>query len=184
MALSQKQARFVEEYLVDLNGSAAAVRAGYSPHTARSLGNRLLTYVDVQAAIAEAVRRRSERTEVTQDRVLLELARIGFFDARHLFAESGDLLPPDAWPDDVAAMVAAVEVTTSQGQDGQQITLKKVRLWDKPRNLELLGKHLRMFVERQERTGADGGPIQLTGEWVIHGVEPGAPDPEVRRGQT
>ncbi len=183
MALTPKQARFVEEYLVDLNGAAAAVRAGYSPHTARSLANRLLTYVDVQAAIAEAVKRRSERTEVTQDRVLLDLARISFFDARRLFDEGGNLLTPDAWPDEVAAAVASFEVTTSQNQDGQQTTLKKVRLWDKPRNLELLGKHLRMFVERQERTGADGGPVQVTGQWIIQGVAPGDRNPEVPRGQ-
>jgi hypothetical protein len=52
------------------------------------------------------------------------------------------------------------------------------------RNLELLGKHLRMFVERQERTGAEGGPVQIRGEWTITGVAPGDPDPEARRGQT
>lgn len=65
--LTAKQARFVEEYLIDLNATQAAKRAGYSEKTARAQGNRLLTNVDVEHAIQEAMKARSERTEVDQD---------------------------------------------------------------------------------------------------------------------
>lgn len=68
--LTPKQQRFVEEYLVDLNATQAAIRAGYSPKTANEQASRLLANVNVKAAVAEAQKRLSERTEITQDMVL------------------------------------------------------------------------------------------------------------------
>ncbi|MDG6310861.1 terminase small subunit, partial [Glaesserella parasuis] len=68
--LTDKQQRFVEEYLIDLNATQAAIRAGYSEKTARSIGQRLLTFVDIQEAIQEAQNKRAERVNVTQDDVL------------------------------------------------------------------------------------------------------------------
>ncbi|WP_269715780.1 terminase small subunit [Caulobacter sp. NIBR2454] len=82
MALNEKHLRFVEEYLVDLNATQAAIRAGYSPKTAYSQGQRLLKYAEVAAAVAKAQEERAERTKVTADRVLTELAKIGFSDIR------------------------------------------------------------------------------------------------------
>ena len=80
--LNAKQARFVSEYLIDLNATQAAIRAGYSARTAHSQGPRLLDHVGVQAAIKAAQARRERRTEITQDRVLQELGKIGFSDIR------------------------------------------------------------------------------------------------------
>jgi phage terminase small subunit len=82
MALNDKQARFVAEYLIDLNATQAAIRAGYSEATAYSQGQRLLKHVEVASAVANAQAQRSERTEITADRVLQELAKIGFSDIR------------------------------------------------------------------------------------------------------
>jgi phage terminase small subunit len=82
MALNDKQARFVREYLVDLNATQAAIRSGYSEATAYSQGQRLLKNVEVAAAVAKAQAKRAERTDVTADRVLRELAKIGFSDLR------------------------------------------------------------------------------------------------------
>ncbi|MCT8655972.1 terminase small subunit, partial [Glaesserella parasuis] len=74
--LTDKQQRFVEEYLIDLNATQAAIRAGYSEKTARSIGQRLLTFVDIQEAIQEAQNKRAARVNVTQDDVLKGLLEI------------------------------------------------------------------------------------------------------------
>jgi phage terminase small subunit len=80
--LTPKQSRFVEEYLVDLNGKQAAIRAGYSANTAEVQASRLLRIVKIQVALSAAMRARSRNTEVTPDRVLAELAKIGFANMR------------------------------------------------------------------------------------------------------
>ena len=79
--LTEKQKRFVEEYLVDLNATQAAIRAGYSPKTAYSMGQRLLKNVEVQKAIQEAIQERQKRTEITQDMVVDELRAVAFAKA-------------------------------------------------------------------------------------------------------
>lgn len=82
MALNAKQRRFLDEYLIDLNATQAAIRAGYSAKTASSQGERLLRNVEVQALLTERMKAREKRTEITQDKVLAELAKIGFADIR------------------------------------------------------------------------------------------------------
>ena len=91
MPLNDRQARFVAEYLVDLNATQAAIRSGYSARSAYSTGERMLRNAEVAAAIAEAQAARSRRTEVTADRVVLELARVAFGDPRRVmsWARSG-----------------------------------------------------------------------------------------------
>lgn len=81
MALTEKQKRFAEEYLVDLNATQAAIRAGYKEKTAYSTGNENLRKPEIQATIRQAMQERSRRTEITQDMVLKELAVIGFGEA-------------------------------------------------------------------------------------------------------
>ena len=76
--LTDKQKKFVEEYLIDLNATQACIRAGYSPKTAMEQGYQLLQKTSVQEAIAECMAARSRRTGVNQDRVVLELAKIAF----------------------------------------------------------------------------------------------------------
>lgn len=81
MALNAKQNRFVEEYPVDLNATQAAIRAGYSKKTAYSIGQRLLKDVEIQEAIQKAMKDRSERTGITQDKVVEELGKVAFAEA-------------------------------------------------------------------------------------------------------
>ena len=76
--LTPKQQRFVGEYLIDLNATKAAIRAGYSKKTAKQQGARLLTNVDIQTVIQRAMDERSLRTGIKADRMIAELARIGF----------------------------------------------------------------------------------------------------------
>lgn len=143
MVLNEKQLRFVEEYLVDLNATQAAIRAGYSQKTAYSMGQRLLKNVEIQAALQDAMQRRSERTEITQDRVLQELASIGFSKATDYVSVDNcgkvQIEPSALLTDTQKAAVAGVERT----QYGV-----KVKLHDKVRALELIGKHLGMFDAR------------------------------------
>ena len=154
--LNDKQRRFVEEYLVDLNATQAAIRAGYSVRTAKSQGQRLLTNVDVAAAITKAQEKRSTRTGITQDRVLAELAKIGFADIRKavrwgrnpgdVTSENADpnglniypvsLVPSEEMDDDTAAAVAEVSLTQ---------TGVKIKMYDKRAALVDIGKHLGMF---------------------------------------
>lgn len=152
MALSPKQRRFVDEYLVDLNATQAAIRAGYSAKTAKQQGARLLTNADIAAAVQRGMDKRSERTQVTADKVIRELARLGFSDMRKLMEWGPDgvkLRESDDLDDDDALAVAEVVETTTK--DGGSIKLK---VHDKQAALVNLGRHLGLFVDKQEHSGA------------------------------
>lgn len=147
--LTPKQARFVEEYLIDLNATQAAIRAGYSKKTARSVGSENLQKPDVAAAITEAKAARSEKTQITQQRVLEELAKVGFSDIRKLFS-GGALRGVDTLDDETSGAIASVEVVSRPGapdeDGGRDVELvHKIKLWDKISALEKIGRHLGMF---------------------------------------
>lgn len=153
--LTPKQQRFVREYVIDLNATQAAIRAGYSARNADKIGPRLVGKSRVRAAIDEALRMRAEATNITAERVLLELARIAFADARKLFDDDGALIPVHKLPDGVAASIASIEVVEKDG--GHR--LHKIRLTDKRGALELLGKHLALFVERLQISDAPDATV-------------------------
>ncbi len=108
--LTDKQKRFVAEYLVDLNATAAARRAGYSEKTACEQAARLLANVKVQTAVQEAKQARQERTEITQDMVLRETAKLAFFDIRKMFDKNGKPLDISMLDDDTAAALVGLDV--------------------------------------------------------------------------
>ena len=148
--MTPKQERFVEEYLVDLNATQAAIRAGYSEQTARVIGHENLTKPDIQKAITAAREKQQRRVEITADRVLEEYAKIAFFDPRKLFTADGGIKPPEQWDDDVAAVIGALDVVEI-GDDGEMIgRVKKLKLIDKKGALDSIGKHLGMFVDKVE----------------------------------
>lgn len=176
MALNAKQRRFVEEYLVDLNATQAAIRAGYSKKTAQEQGSRLLSNVMVAQAIELAQAKRSERTEITQDMVLRELAKIGFSDIRKVMRWGETMLRMDADKDGVDVEVAyhgialidsseidddtaAAIAEVSEGREGL-----KIKMHDKKGALVDIGRHLGMFKDKVELTGKDGGPIPIKSE--------------------
>jgi len=136
---------FAKEYLIDLNATQAAIRAGYSKRTAKSQGQRLLTYVDVAAEIQKAKAERTERTEITADMVVRRLAEIGFGDLRRCFDSDGHLVRPQDMPDDVAALLAGIEVVTVHLGQGEVEHVAKIKTRDTVRALELLGKHTGAF---------------------------------------
>ena len=143
--LTSKQARFIEEYLIDLNATQAAIRAGYSEKTAYSQGEGLLRNVDVAAAVAEAKAARSERTEITQDRVIEEYAKLAFIEMGMFveWGENGVTLKASAdLPPELRAAVAEVSETTTE--HGGTVRFK---LHDKKGALDSLARHLGMFKD-------------------------------------
>lgn len=150
MALTAKQERFVAEYLIDLNATQAAIRAGYSEKSARSQGHRLLTNADIETAIQEARAERSDRTEVTQDRVLEELARIGFGNLQNILTPAGNLKAVGDWDEDAARSISSLEIITRPGgvdENGEREVehVAKIKAWDKLAALDKLARHLGML---------------------------------------
>lgn len=157
MALTPRQERFVQEYLLDSNATAAARRAGYSGKTANQIGPRLLVNIGVRAAIDARRAELAQRSEVTQERVVAEYARLAFSDPRAVMDWGPDgvtLKPSGELSDDAAAMVA--EVGETRTKDGGSV---KIKLHDKARALSDLAKHLGLFTTRIEHTGPDGTPL-------------------------
>lgn len=157
--LSPKQAAFVAEYLKDLNATQAAIRAGYSAKTAASQGERLLRNVEVQRAIQAAQLARQQRTEITQDRIISELAKIAFGDPRDVMEWGPNGVKLRASSELTAEQAAQVlEVSETTSASGGSLKLKK---HDKVKALELLGRHLGIFTDKFEHGGAGGGPLTV-----------------------
>ena len=152
MSLTPRQQRFIEEYLVDLNGTQAAIRAGYSDRTANEQAARLLANVSIQAAVAVAKDARSARVQLTADEVLRELRRIILADPRKLLDEHGALRPVTEWDDDTAATVASLQSLDEYdgtGEDRQcRGVVRKLRLWDKVAAIALAAKHLGLLKDQ------------------------------------
>ena len=125
MELTPKQERFVAEYLIDLNATQAAIRTGYSAKTAASQGARLLKHGGVARAVQAAQQARAVRTEITQDRVLQELARIAFFDIRRLYRADGSMKDPCELDADTAAALASIEVKEELERGGGEDVLQE-----------------------------------------------------------
>lgn len=152
--LTPKQEEFAQQYLVDLNAAQAAKRAGYK-HIDN--GRQLLTKTHVSDRIAELQAARGERTEITQDRVLEELAKLGFSDMRQFSSwgpkgvtwKDSDELSPEA-----AACVAEVSETITEGG-----RTRKFKLHDKKGSLELIGRHLGMWNDKLNLSTPEDAPF-------------------------
>lgn len=163
--LTERQEQFCNEYLIDLNATQAAIRAGYKEKTAYSAGQRLLKHVEIQKRIQQLKNERSERTEISQDRVLKELAAIAFADAtdfvqvteKPLYNSDGEKMLDNSGK---IIMIPDVEITETEKLKPEQkkaiASIKQgrngieVKLNDKTKALELLGRHLGMWNDKQE----------------------------------
>lgn len=155
--MTDKQIKFCEEYLIDLNATQAAIRAGYSTKTADTQGPRLLQNVGVRARIDEAMAEQSRRTGVNADRVIKELARIGFVNPTDVINTDKVTINRDASRDDTAA-IASVKMKVSDSEQGSCIE-REIKFHDKNKSLELLGRHLGMFNDKLNITGE--GTVQI-----------------------
>lgn len=160
---SAKAAKFVAEYLVDLNATQAAIRAGYAPGSAAVTGCKLLRTAKVKSAVAAAMAERQRRTAITQDAVLEELWRVAKSDLAKAFDKDGCLLPIHEMPEEARAALAGLETEELfEGKGEERVQTgqsRKVKHWDKVKALELVGKHLGMFKEKVEMSGEGGGPL-------------------------
>ena len=146
MALTKKQKRFCEEYLIDLNATQAAIRAGYSTQTAYSIGDENLKKPEIKNAIDKALAERSKRTGVNADRVILELAKLAFLNPTDVINMDEATVKGDANRDDTAA-IASVKVKRIPTDNGD-IVEREVKTYDKLKALELLRKHMGMFTDK------------------------------------
>lgn len=145
--LSERDKKFADEYRIDLNPVQAAVRAGYSPATAKDAYRWLKEGDDrekprLRARIEAALAERSRRTGVSADRVVRELARIAFANMTDVVDVERAMLKPGASRDDTA-VIASVKV-----KSGEDFTEREIKLADKLKALELLGKHLGMYADK------------------------------------
>lgn len=188
MRLTAKEARFVDEYLIDLDPKRAALKAGYSPSIAASKAYQWVSNGKVKplvfAAVEAAMAKRSARTEITQDKVLRELAKIGFTDlsavvswgAKEIavgYDDEGNQLPPAQLGDavlvrhELAPFVEAVpseELAVEARAAVAEVALTKdgirIKMHDKRAALQDIGRHLGMFKDKVEHSGPNGEPIQ------------------------
>lgn len=139
MALTAKQQRFVIEYLVDLNATQAAIRAGYAAKGAKDQAYQLMQRPEIASAIAQALEERNQRTKVDADYVLHRLTEIDQMDLAAIHGDDGKLLPIRQWPLIWRQMVKEVDMKTG-----------KVKFHDKLRALELIGKHVNVNAFRDQ----------------------------------
>ncbi len=159
MSLTPKQERFVAEYLIDLNATQAAIRAGYSEKTAQQQGSRLLLNVVVQEAISKGQNKTAEKLEVTKDRIVEELAKIGFsnmLDYMRAGSDGDPYLDFSNLTREQAAALAEVTVEDfkdGRGEDARAVRRIKFKLHDKKGALVDLAKMLGFMVEKHEHSG-------------------------------
>lgn len=179
--LDAKERRFVEEYLIDLDPRRAATAAGYSASVAGSKAYQWVSNSKIKPHVFDAIKnamdQRSKRAEITADRVLSELAKIGFADIRKAIKWYGHLVTEEDNPDggDIAVIKTVVTnnvelVSSDQIDDDTAAAISeisqnstggiKLKLHDKRAALVDIGKHLGMFTDKVELTGKDGGPVE------------------------
>lgn len=146
MALTKKQRLFVDEYLIDLNATQAAIRAGYSTRRATEIGYQLLQRPEVAQAIQAAMAERSKRTEVEADYVIRRLREIDEMDVLDIHEDDGSFKPIREWPKVWRQFLSGIEIAElfeGRGDDRRIAgVLRKVKWPDKLRNLELLSRHV------------------------------------------
>ncbi|MCH7333470.1 terminase small subunit [Acinetobacter modestus] len=168
MALRGKQQRFVDEYLVDRNATQAAIRAGYSAKTAYSIGEENLRKPEVKKAIEIGEAEIAERTKITQDMVIKELAKIGFSNMLDYInvTEGGDPVTDfSALTRDQAAAISEItveEYTEGRGEDARNVKRTKFKLSEKRSALVDIGKHLGMFKEHVVHSNDPENPLTNT----------------------
>lgn len=161
--MTPKQQRFVEEYLIDLNATQAAIRAGYSEKTAQEQSARLLSKAMVKDAVDTAIAARSKETKIDADWLLKRLAMEAEADIADLYDEAtGELLPVHKWPkiwrQGLVQGIEVDELFEGAGKDRVQIgVVRKVKLDSRIKRAELIGRHIKVnaFQENVHHTGLD-----------------------------
>lgn len=153
MALTDKQEMFCREYLIDLNATQAAIRAGYSAKTANRTASENLSKPDIQFRITELKAKRNEDVSINAEYVLKRLVEIDQMDVLDILNSNGDLKPVAEWPKVWRTTLSGLEVMEMASEGNAAALLKKIKWPDKVKNLELLGKHISVqaFKEQVEQ---------------------------------
>ena len=179
--LTPKQERFASEYLVDLNGTQAAIRAGYAARSANVTGAQLLAKPSIAAAVATAIEMRAQELKIDATYVLAHLKAIFEADIRDVLTRRGSFkqlaLGPPLWRQILQGVDFEI-ITADKNRKQSVVRVVKVRLPDRLRALELIGKHtnVKAFVDRHEHSGGDGGPLPTTPVYVIYSDKMKPPD--------
>lgn len=158
--LTRKQERFCQEYIKDLNQTQALIRAGYDqePGVAAVTAHRLLKKANVAQRIQQLFDERAKTVGVDANTVLRELLMLATVDLSRAYDSFGQVLPMNEMPEEIRKCIAGFEVQEiffGQGDDKQVGGFtKKLKFWDKPKALELLGKHLKLFTDKVEHSGS------------------------------
>jgi len=154
MALTAKQQAFVIEYLVDLNATQAAIRAGYAKKGAKDQAYQLMERPEVSAAIKAAMEARNKRTQVDADYVLHRLTEIDQMDLLDILDDDMSIKPLSKWPKVWRQSLSAFDIAEMFEGSGKERDLvglmKKIKWPDKVKNLELLGKHVNVNAFREQ----------------------------------
>lgn len=156
--LNPKQKAFCREYIIDHNGTQAAIRAGYSERTAKQIGSALLTKIYIQSEVGRLEGKIIKATELTAKRILEELMRIAFVDPSGIYHANGTLKTFGELTEDQTRAIAGVDYTKT----GQM----KYKLNDKIAALDKLGKHLKLFTDSGEINNNFAPNIQIIEEYV------------------
>jgi len=152
--LNERQKRFCDYYVISLNATDAAIKAGYSENTANVIGSENLSKPYIFNYIQQKLIKREDKLEITAERVLKELSRIAFLDVRKLFDENGKLKNIVDLDDDTAAAIAGMDISILTAKKGAEVTIeeltKKIKSIDKNKALELLGRNLSIWHDKLE----------------------------------
>lgn len=161
MALTDRQQRFIAEYLTDLNAKRAAIAVGYSPKTAESQASQLLKNPKVAAEVSKRTGKLLTKLDISAERTLNEIGRAAFFDPRRFFNADGSLKQITELDDDTAAALAGFEIEElyehfGKGQAKAVGQVKKFKLVSKLDGLKMLAQYHKLLTDRVEVTGLEG----------------------------
>ncbi|EOI5812162.1 terminase small subunit [Cronobacter sakazakii] len=153
MALTDKQEMFCREYLIDLNATQAAIRAGYSVKTANRTASENLSKPDIQNRIAELKNKRNEDVGINAAYVLQRLVEIDQMDVADILNDDGTLKAVSQWPKCWRITLQGIDISSTIrnfDEETEETILKKIKWPDKVKNLELLGKHVDVQAFREQ----------------------------------
>ncbi|WP_105537563.1 terminase small subunit [Cronobacter turicensis] len=153
MALTGKQEMFCREYLIDLNATQAAIRAGYSVKTANRTASENLSKPDIQNRIAELKNKRNEDVGINAAYVLQRLVEIDQMDVADILNDDGSLKAVSQWPKCWRITLQGIDISSTIrnfDEETEETILKKIKWPDKVKNLELLGKHVDVQAFREQ----------------------------------
>lgn len=161
--LNERQIRFCQEYIIDLNGTQSAIRAGYSVDTAQQQSSDLLLKPLIQEYVQELLDDRASRTKATADKAISEIYHLVSFDPAEIFDDNGNIQNIRSLPKEIRKSISSLEVFEEYSGKGTKSDpkeyagrIKKIKFWDKTKAIELLARHLKLLTDKTELIGDVG----------------------------